>query len=251
MTHTEKSIEIPTPRGPVLRGTLSLPEKAKAIVLFAHGSGSSRLSPRNRFVARALNRAGLSTLLFDLLTPAEDAGPGVARFDIDLLASRLVMATDWVTTASETRGLRVGYFGASTGAAAALVAATERPLVVAAVVSRGGRPDLAGPALPSVEAPTRLLVGGEDREVLRLNEAALKQLRHGDLVVIPSATHLFEEAGALQKVANSAAAWFSRYLLAVSAEPLPTGPTARPVGAPARARGGEKVAEVRHDHAAP
>jgi pimeloyl-ACP methyl ester carboxylesterase len=220
MIRIEKSVEIRMPKGPALLGTLVLPDKARAIVLFAHGSGSSRLSPRNRFVARALNRAGLGTLLLDLLTPDEDGtGPLSPGSDIDLLASRLIGATDWLGKAPETHGLRIGYFGSGTGAAAALVAAAQRPLVVGAVVSRGGRPDLAHKSLGSVEAPTRLIVGGEDRDVLKLNEMARAGLHACDLVVVPGATHLFEEPGALQKAANLAAAWFSRYLLAVSAEP--------------------------------
>ena len=218
MNRIEKSVEIRMLPGVLLEGSLHLPEAAKAIVLFAHGSGSDRISPRNQFVARALNRAGLATLLFDLLTPAEDsAGPRSLRFNIDLLASRLVGATDWVTNSPETRGLRVGYFGASTGAAAALVAAAQRPTVVGAVVSRGGRPDLAQDSLGWVEAPTRFVVGSEDHEVMRLNEWALARLRNSDLVVVPGASHLFEEPGALQQVAGLAGAWFSRHLLGVSA----------------------------------
>jgi pimeloyl-ACP methyl ester carboxylesterase len=222
MTRIDKPVEISMLEGLLLEGNLTVPENAKAIVLFAHGSGSGRASPRNRFVARAFNRVGLATLLFDLLTPAEDSlGPRGLRFDIDLLASRLVGATDWVANAPLTRGLRFGYFGASTGAAAALAAAAQRPALVGAVVCRGGRPDLALDSLAWVEAPTRLVVGGEDREVLKLNESALARLRNSDLVVVPGATHLFEETDALQKVANLAAAWFSRHLLAVAAERTP------------------------------
>jgi pimeloyl-ACP methyl ester carboxylesterase len=220
MTRIEKSVEIRMLPGVLLEGSLHLPEAAKAIVLFAHASGNDRISPRNQFVARALNRAGLATLLFDLLTPAEDsAGPPSLRFNIDLLASRLVGATDWVINAPDTRGLRVGYFGASTGAAAALVAAAQRPTVVGAVVSRDGRPDLAQDSLGWVEAPTRFVVGGEDHEGMRLNEWALARLRNSDLVVVPGATHLFEEPGALQQVAGLAAAWFSRHLPGASATP--------------------------------
>jgi pimeloyl-ACP methyl ester carboxylesterase len=198
--------------GLALEGILTIPDGAQSIVLFAHGSGSSRHSPRNAFVARALNRAGFATLIFDLLTPLEDSGGAGPRFDIELLADRLVGATDWLSTMDETRELKVGYFGASTGAAAALVAASRRPAMIRAVVSRGGRPDLARDALSLVEAPTRLIVGGNDPEVLGLNEWSKTRLRHCDLVVIPGATHLFEEPGTLQKAATSASAWFRRYL---------------------------------------
>ena len=202
--------------GPTLEGALVIPPEAQGIVLFAHGSGSSRLSPRNRFVAEALNRDGLATLLFDLLSQAEEAEESrLHRFDIPLLARRLVSATDWVSGRSETRGLRIGYFGASTGAAAALVAAAERPFVVSAVVSRGGRPDLAGDALGRVAAPTLLVVGGEDRPVLELNRWAQRRLRvPTELAVIPGASHLFEEPGALEEVARLAAAWLGRHLVA-------------------------------------
>jgi putative phosphoribosyl transferase len=199
--------------GVSLEGFIVLPDRARAIILFAHGSGSSRHSPRNAFVARVLNRAGFATLLFDLLTPLEDArGPSGPRFDIDLLAERLVGATDWLVAGPQTRGLRVGYFGASTGAAAALVAAAERPNAVGAVVCRGGRPDLARDCLGQVEAPTRLVVGGLDTEVLELNRWAEARLRYCDLVVVPGATHLFEERGALPQVAQHARFWFERYL---------------------------------------
>jgi len=202
--------------GPTLEGALVVPPEAQGIVLFAHGSGSSRLSPRNRFVAEALNRGGLATLLFDLLSQAEEAEESrLHRFDIPLLAQRLVSATDWVSGRSATRGLRIGYFGASTGAAAALVAAAERPFVVSAVVSRGGRPDLAGDALGRVAAPTLLVVGGEDRPVLELNRWAQRRLRAPtELAVIPGASHLFEEPGALEEVARLAAAWLGRHLVA-------------------------------------
>ena len=163
-----------------LEGNLSLPERAGGVVLFAHGSGSSRHSPRNRHVARMLNRANLATLLVDLLTPQEEAldvRTAHLRFDIGLLAGRLIGATDWLTQHPDTRHLRVGYFGASTGAGAALVAAAERPDIVRAVVSRGGRPDLAGPALARVRAPTLLIVGGHDLQVIQLNRVAFAQLR--------------------------------------------------------------------------
>src|SRR3954471_22996398 len=203
--------------GPVtLEGNLSLPEGARGIVLFAHGSGSSRHSPRNRYVAQMLNEAKLATLLVDLLTSDEetiDLRTAHLRFDIDLLAGRLVGATDWLTHYPDTRHLQVGYFGASTGAAAALVAAAERPDVVGAVVSRGGRPDLAGPALGRVRAPTLLIVGRNDFKVIELNRKALAQLRcEKQLVIVPGATHLFEEPGALDEVARLAREWFDRYL---------------------------------------
>jgi dienelactone hydrolase len=203
--------------GPLaLEGNLSLPEEARGIVLFAHGSGSSRHSPRNRHVAQLLNEANLATLLIDLLTSEEemiDLGTAHLRFDIGLLAERLVVATDWLRHQADTRGLRVGYFGASTGAAAALVAAAARPQVVGAVVSRGGRPDLAGAALARVEAPTLLIVGGKDFRVIELNRAAFTQLRcEKELVIVPGATHLFEEAGALDEVARPARKWFESHL---------------------------------------
>jgi putative phosphoribosyl transferase len=200
--------------GDTLEGTLALPRTARGIVLFAHGGGSGRRSPRNRYVADVLNRRGVATLLFDLLTPDEDGGlAGDQRFNIDLLAGRLLRATEWVQSRPETQGLHVGYFGASTGAAAALVAAADWPDVIEAVVSRGGRPDLAGEALPRVHAPTLLIVGAEDHAVLALNRAARRRLRgRSELVVVPGATHLFAERGALEKVADLAAAWFARHL---------------------------------------
>ncbi|MEA2779391.1 MAG: putative phosphoribosyl transferase [Rhodospirillaceae bacterium] len=206
--------------GPVtLEGDLRLPEGAGGIVLFAHGSGSSRHSPRNRYVATLLNEAKLATLLVDLLTAEEEAvdlRTAHLRFDIGLLAERLVGVTDWLTQYPDTRHLKIGYFGASTGAAAALVAAAERPAVVGAVVSRGGRPDLAGPALPRVQAPTLLIVGGNDFQVIELNRAALEQLRcEKRLVIVPGATHLFEEPGALDEVARLAREWFERHLVPV------------------------------------
>jgi putative phosphoribosyl transferase len=208
-----------------LEGNLSLPDGARGVVLFAHGSGSSRHSPRNSHVARLLNEAKLATLLIDLLTSDEEAidqRTAHLRFDIGLLAERLVGVTDWLMQHPDTRDLRVGYFGASTGAAAALVAAAERPQVVGAVVSRGGRPDLAGPALARVQAPTLLIVGGNDFQVIELNRAALAQLRcEKQLVIVPGATHLFEEPGALDEVARLAREWFERHL--VSAEAGATG----------------------------
>jgi dienelactone hydrolase len=199
-----------------LDGDLSVPERARGVVLFAHGSGSSRLSPRNRHVARLLNEAKLATLLLDLLTPDEEAvdlRTAHLRFDVGLLAKRLVAATDWLTQRPETRYLRVGYFGASTGAGAALVAAAERPEVVGAVVSRGGRPDLAGPALARVRAPTLLIVGEADYLVIGLNREAFAKLKcERRLVIVPGATHLFEEPGALDEVARLAREWFERHL---------------------------------------
>ena len=199
-----------------LEGSLAIPEGATGLVVFAHGSGSSRHSPRNRFVAESLRRKGLGTLLIDLLTEDEedvDVRTRRLRFDIDLLAGRLVAAADWLSRQDATRHLRIGFFGASTGGGAALVAAAERPDLVGAVVSRGGRPDLAGAALARVSAPTLLIVGGEDDVVIDLNRAALTQLRcEARLEIIPGATHLFEEPGALGRVADLAGAWFSRHL---------------------------------------
>jgi putative phosphoribosyl transferase len=203
-----------------LAGDLAVPEGAAGLVVFAHGSGSSRRSARNRQVAEALRARGLATLLFDLLTPheeAEDAITAEHRFDIALLAARLVGATDWALEEPATRHLAIGYFGASTGAAAALVGAVVRKDVVRAVVSRGGRPDLAGPHLERVEAPTLLIVGGRDREVLRANRAARKLLRGpAQLAIVPGATHLFEEPGALDEVAHLAEGWLTRWIAARS-----------------------------------
>jgi putative phosphoribosyl transferase len=191
-----------------LEGELAIPERAKGIVLFAHGSGSSRHSPRNQFVARALREAGLGTLLFDLLTAREDA-VYERRFDIDLLAERLVAATTWLKQEPSARALNVGYFGASTGAAAALIAAARAGPAVGAVVSRGGRPDLAEAALARVGAPTLLIVGGLDDVVIDLNRQAYEQLRcEKRIVIVPGATHLFEEPGTLEEVARLAAEWF-------------------------------------------
>ena len=208
-------LQIPSGRA-VLSGNLTIPENARALVLFAHGSGSSRHSPRNQFVARTLNRAGLGTLLFDLLTLEEEARDSYTRehrFNIGLLAERLVDATRWAQRQEETRDLRMGYFGSSTGGAAALVAAAELPRDVGAVVSRGGRPDLAGDALPKVHAPTLLIVGGNDDIVIELNEMARDQMRcEVKLEIIPGATHLFEEAGALEQVAKLASDWLLLHL---------------------------------------
>jgi dienelactone hydrolase len=202
--------------GVMLEGNLAIPPRASGIVLFAHGSGSSRHSPRNRAVARALNEGGLATLLVDLLTPAEesvDEQTGHLRFDIGLLADRLVDAADWLTANEETRSLPIGLFGASTGGGAALVAAAQRPNTVRAVVSRGGRPDLAGAALSRVRAPTLLIVGGRDHAVIELNREAFERLRcEKKLKIVPGATHLFEEPGALEEVARLARDWFRRLL---------------------------------------
>jgi putative phosphoribosyl transferase len=199
-----------------LFGNLDIPEGATGLVVFAHGSGSSRHSPRNQFVARTLNNAGLATLLFDLLTQEEEAidlRTREHRFNIGLLAERLVHATSWARQQEETRDLRIGYFGSSTGGAAALVAAAEIPQDVGAVVSRGGRPDLAGEALPKVQAPTLLIVGGNDDIVIELNEQARDRMRcERKLEIVPGATHLFEEPGALEQVAQLASDWFVRHL---------------------------------------
>jgi putative phosphoribosyl transferase len=203
--------EVEIPAGELsLPGDLAVPSEASGLVIFAHGSGSSRRSPRNIQVALTLGEAGLATLLFDLLTPQEELDRSKV-FDIRLLASRLQAATVWADEGPWS-GVTLGYFGASTGAAAALWAAAELGQV-AAVVSRGGRPDLAGPMLPRVMAPTLLIVGGEDREVLRLNRDAQRLLRcPNELVVVPGATHLFEEPGALKEVARMATEWFARNL---------------------------------------
>jgi putative phosphoribosyl transferase len=210
----------------VLFGSLTIPENAIALVLFAHGSGSSRHSPRNQFVAHTINDAGLGTLLFDLLTQDEEATDTWTRehrFNIGLLAQRLVHATKWAKQQEETRDLRIGYFGSSTGGAAALVAATELAQDIGAVVSRGGRPDLAGDALPKVEAPTLLIVGGNDDVVIELNEMARDQMKcEVKLEIVPGATHLFEEPGALKKVAQLASDWFVHHIGASGYGPIPT-----------------------------
>jgi dienelactone hydrolase len=202
-------------QGGELEGDLTIPERASGIVLFAHGSGSSRRSHRNMHVARGLQHAGLATLLFDLLLEREaieDERTGVYRFDIGLLAERLVDATHWTRNDPATAALPIGYFGASTGAAAALVAAAQEQ-DIAAIVSRGGRPDLAGSALPLVRAPTLLIVGGNDTLVIDLNRQAFQLLGsvHKDLVIVPGATHLFEEPGALDQVIRLATDWFLRH----------------------------------------
>ncbi len=195
-----------------LPGELAWPARPSGAVLFAHGSGSSRLSPRNAFVAARLREAGVATLLFDLLT-AREAADRANVFDIPFLAERLILATNWIRQQPEVAGLPLGYFGASTGAAAALVAAARAGPDIAAVVSRGGRPDLAGDALPKVTAATLLIVGGDDEPVLSLNRAAFARLQcEKQLLVIPGATHLFDEPGTLEQAADAAARWFALYL---------------------------------------
>lgn len=220
MTGVKQEVRIPAGRGGVqaeqveIDGDLVVPEDARGVVVFAHGSGSSRHSPRNRQVASTLQQAGMATLLMDLLTPEEeevDLRTRELRFDIGLLAGRLVAATDWLGSHPEAQGMRVGYFGASTGAACALVAAAERP--AAAIVSRGGRPDLAGDALPRVQAPTLLIVGGRDEAVIGMNREAMDRMRaETRLEIVPGATHLFSEPGALERVGELATAWFTRHL---------------------------------------
>jgi putative phosphoribosyl transferase len=211
----EEAIRLPA-GNLLLEGNLGIPQRAAGVVLFAHGSGSSRHSRRNRAVAAAFRQANLGTLLFDLLSADEetaDQRTGHLRFDIALLATRLVCALDWIVNREEARDLPIGLFGSSTGAAAALVAASRRPAVVHAVVSRGGRPDLAGAALPSVQAPTLLIVGGNDEEVLALNRQAQESLRcENELEIVPGASHLFEERGALEQVAQLASDWFLQEL---------------------------------------
>ncbi len=199
-----------------LEGDLCIPSNAAGVVVFVHGSGSSRRSPRNKSVGQVLRQSGLATLLFDLLTVEEeknDVQTGRYRFDIRMLANRLVATTQWLKQNPETKNMNIGYFGASTGAAAGLVAAAEHPDDIGAVVSRGGRPDLARPALPYVKSPTLLIVGGRDLPVMAMNRDAMAELRaEKKLVVIPGATHLFEEPGALEEVAKLATNWFANYL---------------------------------------
>lgn len=208
----EREVEIPCGRGN-LSGFLQVPRRAIGVVAFAHGSGSGRFSPRNQYVAEVLQQNGLATLLIDLLQEQE-ADDRDKVFDIELLADRLQMAANWLRQETATRHLRRGYFGASTGAGAALLAAARHPDEVDAVVSRGGRPDLARDALLVVKAPTLLIVGGNDDVVLELNDQALRLLRcPKELVVVPGATHLFEEPGALEKVAHLAREWFQHYLM--------------------------------------
>lgn len=214
-TAVDEDVQVRTPGGP-LPGILTIPDGAEGIVLFAHGSGSSRFSSRNRFVAEQLNEAGLATLLFDLLTAEEneiDERTRQLRFDIGLLTRRLTGAADWARKDGRTEELRIGLFGASTGAAAALRTAAERTYLVNAVVSRGGRPDLAGEALPRVDAPTLLIVGGDDEPVIRMNrDAADAMTAEHRIEIVPGATHLFEEPGTLERVADLARDWFETYL---------------------------------------
>ncbi|MGE5638060.1 MAG: dienelactone hydrolase family protein [Chloroflexota bacterium] len=211
----ENEVKIPAGKA-TINGNLTIALKAKGIVLFAHGSGSGRFSPRNMKVARKINSAGIGTFLIDLLTEEEEAIDMYSaefRFNIDLLAERLVFATDYLKKNQQTQNLKVGYFGASTGAAAALIAAAKHPDWIEAVVSRGGRPDLAGEYLPKVKTPTLLIVGGDDVEVLELNKEAFSKLStEKKLTVVPGATHLFEEPGKLEEVAKLAISWFSKYL---------------------------------------
>jgi dienelactone hydrolase len=220
---TEENVQLRTSRV-TLEGNFGLPASPAGVVLFAHGSGSSRHSPRNRFVAERLQRVGLATLLIDLLTESEeriDSRTAHLRFDIGLLADRLVGAIDWLEQDNRTAGLPVGLFGASTGGGAALVAAAQRPKRVMAVVSRGGRPDLAGPVLPNVRTPTLLIVGGNDHVVINLNQHALAALGPPvkELAIVPGASHLFEEPGTLEEVARLAADWFARHLTAATELP--------------------------------
>ena len=216
MTSMEQAIKIPV--GSVeVEGNMFLPTDTGCLIVFVHGSGSSRFSPRNQYVAKEFNKANMGTLLFDLLTPGEeeeDALTAEYRFDIALLSQRLIGVTEWLRVDPQTSKLKLGYFGASTGAAAALIAAAKMPDDVAAVVSRGGRPDLAGQQyLPQVKAPTLLLVGGDDEEVIELNKQAQNQMTNENkLVIVPGATHLFEEPGKLEEVSRFATDWFSRYL---------------------------------------
>jgi dienelactone hydrolase len=215
-TTAEQTVRIAA-GGVTLEGNLSVPDRPRGVVLFAHGSGSGRHSPRNRFVAERLHEAGLGTLLIDLLTEQEevvDSRTAHLRFDIGLLADRLVGSIDWLAQDERMNRLPVGLFGASTGGGAALVAAARRPERVTAVVSRGGRPDLAGEALPTVRAPTMLIVGGNDDVVITLNQQALARLGSSvkELVIIPGASHLFEEPSKLEEVARLAADWFARTL---------------------------------------
>ncbi len=209
-----------------LVGELSVPPDARGVVLFAHGSGSSRFSSRNQFVARVLEQDGLATLLIDLLTPEEEAvdrHTAHLRFDIPMLAHRLVGIVDWLKRDRRTTALQIGLFGASTGGGAALMAAAARPREVAAVVSRGGRPDLAGDSLPHVSAPTLLIVGGDDTPVIAMNRDAMRRMRHEvQLEIVPGATHLFEEPGTLERVAELAAGWFTRHLARTAPAPART-----------------------------
>lgn len=212
---TIEAVDVPV-GATTLNADLRVPPSAKGLVIFAHGSGSSRFSTRNRQVAEFLGDRGFATLLLDLLTSQEEAidvQTAEYRFDIARLGPRVSAAADWAATRADLGALRIGCFGASTGAAAALIAAAERPATIAAVVSRGGRPDLAGDALGRVEAPTLLIVGGHDKSVIEMNRDAMRQMHaHVELEIVPGATHLFEEPGTLEQVAGLAAGWFARYL---------------------------------------
>lgn len=212
---TIRAVEVPV-GATTLKGDLRVPPEAKGLVIFAHGSGSSRFSRRNRQVAEFLGERGFATLLLDLLTSDEEAidvQTAEYRFDIARLGPRVSAAADWAATRADLGALRIGCFGASTGAAAALIAAADRPATIAAVVSRGGRPDLAGDALQRVEAPTLLIVGGHDQPVIELNREAMRRMHaHVELEIVPGATHLFEEPGTLEQVSGLAAGWFARYL---------------------------------------
>ena len=211
----ENSVRIPVDKT-TIEGNLVMPPHAKGVVLFAHGSGSGRFSPRNQYVAKVLNKAGIATLLIDLLTKQEeeeDLQTGQFRFDINLLAQRLIGATEWLRKNPRTKNLAFGYFGASTGAAAAMISAAKLPEYVKAVVSRGGRPDLALDYIPKVKVPTLFIVGGNDTVVIDLNKKAMQNFSAGKkLEIVPGASHLFEETGKLEEVAKLAANWFSKYL---------------------------------------
>lgn len=216
---TSESIAMRIEDGQEIEADLNVPDRASGLVVFAHGSGSSRFSSRNRAVAETLQKRGLGTLLLDLLTREEekiDLQTAEYRFDIDRLATRVIAATDWLKNRDDLLWFPIGYFGASTGAAAALIAGAERPQVVHAIVSRGGRPDLAGTSLPKVKAPTLLIVGGHDEPVIDLNQDAKVQMQsaHVELKIVPGATHLFEEPGTLEQVEQLAGDWFLRYLKA-------------------------------------
>jgi putative phosphoribosyl transferase len=215
----ENMVRIPVGKA-TIEGNLMVPSEARAVVLFAHGSGSSRFSPRNKYVAKTLNKAGIATFLIDLLTKEEeeiDTYTAQFRFDIGLLANRLIGATLWLKKNPATRNLVLGYFGASTGAAAALIVAAKLPEDVKAVVSRGGRPDLALDYIPEVKAPTLFIVGGNDLVVIDLNKKAMKSFSaEKKLEIVPGASHLFEEPGKLEEVAKLAIKWFSKYLLPIS-----------------------------------
>jgi putative phosphoribosyl transferase len=210
-----RDVKIPSGKS-IINGNLEIPEGSEGIVVFAHGSGSSRFSPRNNYVAKLMNKSSLATLLIDLLTSEEEAADiysGKYRFDVDLLAERLIDSTAWLEQNSSTKRLKVGYFGSSTGAAAALIADAKQPAGIKAIVSRGGRPDLAKENLVNVMAPTLLIVGGNDLEVLELNRQALQIIKvTKELKIVPGATHLFEEPGKLDEVANLAITWFVKYL---------------------------------------